>query len=481
MYLFKILIMIILSSSFSYAAFVQNGIKDSIVKIYAVSKIPNYMEPWNVSIVRASGSGSIIKDNLILTNAHVVANNTFIEVRRYGERKRYQATVLSVSHQADLALLRVEDKDFFKGAKALEFGVLPKIQQKITVYGFPTGGDTLSVTTGVVSRIEHIRYVHSGERFLGIQVDAAINPGNSGGPALSDGKIVGVVMQQRRHSQNIGYLVPVNMVMHFLTDIKDGKYDGYPDIGILTQSMENPALKKMHQLDENVTGELIISKLYNCIAGESIKKGDVLAAIDGHKIENDGTVEFRHHEFTSYKYFLDMHQMGESVILDILRDKKIIKVPIKLLHKSNDFLLVKTLQYDKRPSYFIFGGYVFAPLTSNLLSSVRGSVLELRALTRQWPSEKKKGAVVLVRVLATEYNRGDHGLRLWPVVSINGETFKDFADFYQKLIQSKGEFIRLEDREGSQIAISVKDAKRAKDMILQRYQIKSDRSIDLIR
>ena len=480
MYFIKYLLAIVLWIPSLYAQNIENGIKDSVVKIYTVASVPNYLEPWNVSTSRSSGSGSIIAGNIILTNAHVVANHTFIEVRRYGQRKRYRARVLSVSHQADLAMLQVDDERFFKGAKPLGFGSLPQIQQKITVYGFPTGGDTLSVTTGIVSRIEHTRYVHSGERFLAIQVDAAINPGNSGGPALSDGKIVGVVMQQRRQSQNIGYLVPMDIIRHFIEDMKDGRYDGFPDIGVVTQRLESPALRKMYHLDDNQTGQLIINKLYNCGAHDAFKLGDVLVAIDGHTIENDGTVEFRHHEYTSYKYYQDLHQLGDEVVLDILRGKEKRKVHLKLAHKGDDFLLVKTMRYDSLPRYFVFGGYVFSPLTNNLLSSTRAQLLSLRAMAHKWPTKEKQDVVIVVKVLAADFNRGDHGLRMWMVEKINGETFKTFEEFYQQIRVSKGKFIRLEDADGAMIAIDRQKALDAQEKILKRYHIQKEKSIDLI-
>lgn len=209
-----------------------NSIKESIVKIYTVSKIPNYSIPWNSSIRRSHGSGSIILNNRILTNAHVVANETFIEVKRHGQTKRYQAEVEFISHQSDLALLRVKDESFFDNTTPLELGSLPEIQQKISVYGFPLGGNSLSVSTGIVSRLEHHTYAHSRENFLSIQIDAAVNPGNSGGPAISDGKITGVVMQQITKSQNIGYIVPCVVVNHFLEDVKDGLYDGFANLGV---------------------------------------------------------------------------------------------------------------------------------------------------------------------------------------------------------------------------------------------------------
>lgn len=345
--------------------------KQAIVKIYTVSKKLNYQEPWASSMRQSTGSGAIIENNYILTNAHVVANETFLEVQRYGQRKRYIANVVFVSHQADLALLKVEDKDFFGGVTPLTFGMLPEVEESIVVYGYPMGGSTLSATIGVVSRVEHHRYAHSGERFLAIQVDAAVNPGNSGGPALSNGKIVGVVMQVISKSQNIGYLVPVNMVQHFIEDIKDGRYDGFPELGVTTQKMENPTIKAYYGLDDNTTGKLVADIVYNAPVIDVIKIGDIITSIDGHNIEDDGTVAFREHEYTDFGYYVDMHQMGESVKLEIIREGKKMMLEAKMTRIPDDVLLVKTTEYDAMPSYFIEGGYIFSPLSRNLLLSTK--------------------------------------------------------------------------------------------------------------
>ncbi|MBT8343852.1 MAG: trypsin-like peptidase domain-containing protein, partial [Sulfurovum sp.] len=327
----KILWIVLLSTLFLTAsAQHENGTKEAIVKIYTNAKIPNYQEPWNSSMRSSTGSGAIIEGGYILTNAHVVANQAFIEVQRYGQRKRYIAKVYAVSHQADLALLKVEEKAFFAGVKPLTFGALPSVEQKIVVYGYPMGGSTLSATIGVVSRLEHHAYAHSGESFLAVQVDAAVNPGNSGGPALSDGKIVGVVMQMISKSQNIGYLVPVNMIKHFIEDMKDGKYDGFADLGLGTQKLENPAMRRYYGLDDNVSGKLIVKVVHNSSLAKSLQEGDILTAVDGHNVENDGTVEFRKHEFTHYQHFVDAYQMGEKVKLDIIRDKKHMQVEADL-------------------------------------------------------------------------------------------------------------------------------------------------------
>jgi len=473
------IIMLLALPLFAGSSIDEDQTKQAIVKIYAVAKIPNYLEPWASSVRRSSGSGTIISGNRVLTNAHVVANQTFLEVQRYGERRRYIAKVLSVSHQADMALLEVEDKSFFVGAKALELGDLPKIEQKVVVYGFPMGGNTLSATTGVVSRIEHHRYAHSGESFLAVQVDAAVNPGNSGGPALSDGKIVGVVMQSLNKSQNIGYLVPVNMVKHFLADIKDGKYDGFADLGMVTQRMENPSIKRFYHIDENSTGNLVDTVVYNASLKGLIEVNDIVTAIDGHTIEDDGTVAFRKHEYTSFNYYIDQHQMGEKVTFDIVRERKKMKVEVPLRHIADDLLLVKTTRYDKMPRYLIYGGYIFSPLSRNLLNSVGRNRLKLRYFASQWPTEEKKEVVVLLKVLASDLSRGNYGMTLWPIEKLNGETFDTFDTFYQRVEDFKGDFLVLEDKDGVKVIIDRKKAMAKQQEILDKYNIEYGKSVDL--
>ena len=476
----KLLLSLLLGTLFLAASVSQEDIsKQAIVKIYTTFKAPNYQEPWNASMASATGSGAIIGGRRILTNAHVVANHTFIEVERYGQRKRYIAKVKFVSHQADLALLEVEDEAFFEGVVPLTFGGLPQIEQKVVVYGYPMGGSTLSATIGVVSRIEHHRYSHSGEKFLAIQVDAAVNPGNSGGPALSDGKIIGVVMQVIRRSQNIGYLVPVSMVKHFLEDIKDGKCDGFADLGLTTQKMENPAIRHYYGMGENETGKLVAEIVYNSSLKGVLQKGDILTAIDGHKIENDGTIAFRPHEFTDFNYYVDQYQMYQSLKLEVLRNGKKMTVDANLTHTADDILLVKTTRYDTMPTYYIYGGYVFSPLTRNLLLSTNRNRLVLSYFATQWPTEKRKEVVVLLKVLASDISRGNNGFAMWPIEKLNGETFDSFKTFFDKFNHAKGRYIVLEDKDGVRVVIDKKEAKEKQKQILERYNIEYDRSVDL--
>jgi len=448
------------------------NVKESIVKIYTVAKVPNYATPWNSSIRHSHGSGSIINGNRILTNAHVVANETFLEVKKYGDTKRYEAKVEFISHQADLALLSVKDKEFFKNVDSLELGKLPKIQEEVTVYGFPMGGNSLSVSKGIVSRIEHNTYAHSRERFLAIQIDAAVNPGNSGGPAINDGKIVGVVMQHVSKSQSIGYLVPSEIVQHFLKDVKDGKYDGYAHLGIGTEKMDNMALRSVYKMDDKTTGVMAVDISQKSSLYKLINAGDILLSIDGHDIKNDGTVEFMREQYTSLMYYVDKKQIGESVTFEILRKGEHKTLEIKLQNIADDDLLVNTVEHDVMPRYIIYGGYVFSPVSRNLLLKSRAS-MKLKLQATKWATQQRDEVVVLLKVLADKTNRGDHGLSLWMIEKIDGKTFKDYAAFKELLLHSQEKYIILENDEGTKVAIDRKKALKANQSILKRYSIPS--------
>lgn len=158
----------------------------SVIQIFTFAQQPVWDAPWRFdSVRRMGGSGFVIKGKRIMTNAHVVSWGRQIIVRRYQDPRPYVAEVEYVGHDCDLAVLNVQDEHFFDNLEALEFGDLPKVRSAVITYGYPAGGEEISYTRGVVSRIESEPYSHIGNRqLLSVQTDAAINPGNSGGSTL---------------------------------------------------------------------------------------------------------------------------------------------------------------------------------------------------------------------------------------------------------------------------------------------------------
>ncbi|XP_020252340.1 protease Do-like 9 [Asparagus officinalis] len=157
-----------------------------------------------------------------------------VKLKKRGSDTKYLATVT----ECDIALLTVSD-EFWEGVSPIEFGSLPALQDAVTVAGYPIGGDTISVTSGVVSCMEILSYVHGSTELLGLQIDA---------PAFNDkGKCVGIAFQSLKHEdvENIGYVIPTPVITHFIHDYeKSGEYTGFPILGIEWQKMENPDLRK---------------------------------------------------------------------------------------------------------------------------------------------------------------------------------------------------------------------------------------------
>jgi len=467
-------------------SFASQNIREAIVKVYTVSNSPDYYNPWSMQGPRSSsGSGCIIEGSLILTNAHVVSNQTFLQVRKYGDTQRYSAQVVAVSHLTDLALLTVEDLNFFEGEPALSLGELPETQQEVLVYGFPMGGDMLSITKGVISRIEHQPYVHSSNVFLAGQIDAAINPGNSGGPVLVDDKIVGVVMAGIPSAQNIGYMVPVPIISHFFKDLEDGMYDGYPSLGISIQDMENEGLREYYQMETEMSGVLINQIVPGSPADGKLKIGDVLLAIEDYTIGNDGTIEFRTNERTHLNYVIQQKQISEDIELTFLREGEREEVKVNLSRSLKKDRLVPMEQYETLPSYYIYGGLVFCPLTKDLLN-IWGSQWAQSAprelvcqLLNNIPEKEDQQIVILLKALAAEVNQGYQNVNTWVVDRVNGEKIWNMHDLVEKIENSQKPYIIFEDQWNKKVILDKEKVTESNQEILETYRIPLDRSEDL--
>ncbi len=462
-------------------------VKRAAVKIHATINRPDYFTPWSMlNSKQTSGSGSIISGDdskRILTNAHVVADASFIQVQRHADPKKYQAKVAFVSHETDLAILTVEDQDFFKNSITLSIGKLPDTQDSVHVFGFPQGGSTLSVTKGVLSRVEHQSFAHGDGYFLAGQIDAAINPGNSGGPVIVDQKIVGVVMQANfgSSSENQGYFVPPSIINHVLEDIEDGSYDGFRSLGFEAQTMESPSLREFYGLSNKQTGVIVTYIAKGSPAKGSLKPNDVILKIGDYDIADDSTIVFRDDQRTHYKYALDQYHFDEIVPITIVRDGKEQTIQLEGVSTIKNSSLVRSQTFDELPDYYIYGGVVFVPLNMNLIQRWgsnwhKKAPLGLLRQRYEKPSLERTEAVVAINVLPAEVNLGFHDWSNWVIDTVNDEKIKDF-DHLVKLLDNNSEpFMRIGDDDGYQMILDHDKAIASRDLVLQRYRVPNHHS-----
>jgi len=456
-------------------------IRNSLVKIYTRTNPPDLGSPWQSKGIRStSGSGVIISGNRILTNAHVVANQVNVEVKREGMTRRYTAQVVHVGHESDLALLAVDDFSFFEGAVPMELGETPVIRDSVSVYGFPLGGETISVTQGIVSRIEVSRYSHSGRSLLLVQIDAAINPGNSGGPVVSGGSMVGVAAQSIRSADNVGYMVPASIIRHFLVDVKDGRYDGFPSMGVGYQSIENENLKGALGLNGGETGVLITGVNYDSSADGILDVGDVLMEMDGVPIAEDLSVPWRENNRVQFSYLVHDKQVGDEMSLRVLSGEE--RKDLKVILKNTDFLIPRPA-FDVKPSYYTVGGLVFQPLTMDYFRLFKHAPPDFSYYVghRNLRTEERRQIVLLSKVLAAPLTRGYHNLRNSIVAKIQGKVPRDLPDLVRIIEESSEPWLKIETESGRTLILSLEDARSRTEEILKMYGIGSDRSGDLLR
>lgn len=468
------------------SVFALEEMENSVVQIATTHKDYDYESPWAPPTTeRTGGSGFIIEESRIVTNAHVIKDASFIEIRCGTSRDWYEARVKVVGHDCDLAILELEDPSFFEGKTALQFGdELIHRQEEVAVHGFPMGGREISVNKGIVSRVEIGNYAHSGANLLISQIDAPINPGNSGGPVLSGGKVVGVAHQASFVGQNIGYMIPIPVIKHFMDEVERGEYLGFPENPFKVQPIRNPAMRAYYGIEKGKGGLLVVEVPENHFLTDFLKSGDILLALDGYEIDSHGWVELEDLGISlPFQYLIMMKHFGDSIDIAVMREGNRLEVTCVVDPKRKGRPLVRQ-EFDKPPTYYIFAGLVFQPLVQNFLKHINidqglGFIDLFYDLFRGKVQRGRDEVVVLSRVLDDIVNVGYQHLEKKIVDQVNGKKIRNIRDLIEVIESDDGPYVFIVTRDGVEIVIDRETLDTRNQKILNRYFINHDRSVDL--
>lgn len=474
------------------AHYQDQGVRDSIIKIYTSFNQYDHQNPWaNLGPRQKHGSGAIIQlpesgQKVVLTNSHVISAHTYIEGRKNGRMERYKLKPLWVSQELDLALLVPfhdhETAAFFADTVPIPLGQLPPLQTDLMLLGYPIGGDTISATKGVLSRLEYQPYSHSGFSFLAGQIDAASNPGNSGGPAVVDGQIIGVLMQgfSPFEASNIAHIVPVNVVRHFLEDVADGQHSGVPSLGVETEQLENGFFKAVYGVQDN-RGVLVRHIIPGSAVDGVLRPDDVIIELDGYPVGHDRTIVFRGSERISMDYLVHSRQVGESLNLKIIRNRQEQDVSVTLARPINHDLLLG-VDGDCAPSYFIYQGLVFIRVTRELLMGAGHDLISYAGLTpmllNNFRIADKDEVVVILKVLPHEANRGYHDIFLRLVESVGSNKVRSLRHLVELVEASNGDYLEINTgyKGLKKIVLNTHLARMVNDEVMWLNGIEHDRS-----
>jgi S1-C subfamily serine protease len=466
----------------------KDPIADSVVKIYATCRGPDFERPWaKGNAQEASGSGVIIDGKRILTSAHVVryASQIFVQAKQSSER--VPAKVKAVAPYMDLAVIEVQEQSFFDGRPPVPLAQgLPGMRQTVSVYGYPIGGEQLSVTQGIVSRIE-CSPMSVTDLGLWVQIDAAVNAGNSGGPAVVDGRILGLVYGKAEKAENISYLVAAEEVAMFLKDIAaDGVYHGKPGLWEVTQPIDNDALRARLGLGKD-TGVMIV-EAFSSAPDYPLKRWDVITRIGDHSLDNMGQVKLKDDLKLAWGYFVSKLAKDGRVKLTILRDRK--KHELSVPVRSDPNLVIPFLM-GNYPRYFICGPMVFMQATQEQLFAMTASpvwritlgMVKSPLLARQVDRRAFDGEEIVTlghSLLPHRISKGYRGLGYSVVTHVNGTAVRNLAHVVELLRDAKGEFLTIDLAGRSPpLVFRREEALKATDEILADEGIRRQCSEDL--
>jgi putative serine protease PepD len=233
-----------------------------------------------------SGTGFLVNSNgTIVTNAHVVGDNSEVQVRFTDDGDLHTARVLGVDESTDLAAIKV-DAGAANGVKPLALADSDKVQVGDTALaiGYPLGLDR-TATAGIISGLGRDIQAPNGFSIdKVIQTDAPINPGNSGGPLLnSNGEVIGINSQIAtagggNGSVGIGFAVPANTVKEVLPQLERGVAPEHPYLGVSTA----PAPNGGAQVGQTTAG--------GPAAKAGIQTGDVIVQVGGEHVQDPADV-----------------------------------------------------------------------------------------------------------------------------------------------------------------------------------------------
>ncbi|MBW8015950.1 MAG: serine protease [Planctomycetes bacterium] len=478
-----IIFLIVAATGSPALAEVTNGntYDKSVIMVRCVQQQFDYSTPWKQKAMGSGvGSGFIVGKGLILTNAHNVGNAKYIELRKQDIAKRYLARVAFVGHDCDLAVLKVADMSFYDGMVSLDLGDIPTVNSTVQTYGFPMGGRQISVTEGVVSRIQMDGYAHTrADSHLVVQTDAAINPGNSGGPVIQNGKVVGVAFQGIAAADNIGYMIPTTVIRHFLTDIKDGKYDGFGSLGFsMFPGLHSESYRDYLKVPKGQQGVVVLSTMMHSSVEKLLQKEDVLTKIGDFDMDNDGMIKIYGRRLHMSEV-VEQKQLGEKVELTFYRNgvEKKATATVAL----NRPLMTYWRQFDVLPRYEVFAGLTFVPVSRNFLetwgsgwsTNIPFYLRYLFANSRDLnTSRKRKEYVVLSEILADEVNSYAQGFQNKVVESVNDIKINSLEELGAAFKSNTGPFCTIKFMSNKvPLILDNKKAVERHDEIMKKYQV----------
>ena len=292
---------------------------------------------------------------------------------------------------------------------------------------------------------------------------------------------MGVAFQGFPGVENMGFFIPIPIVRHFLENLKDDHYDGFPDSGLDTMPLISPAYRRERGLPAGRGGVVVDRVAPGGTFDRVLEAGDVLLSVGGSAIADDGTIRVGDARVT-FEHAVDMMQVGRQFPVTVWREgrEQSLRATARRIPRYDR----NRNRYGIAPDYVVYAGLVFMKLDLELLKTLgrawpqsadRDLVWHQLFREAERPEEADREVIVLTRVLRHAVNSQLTANPPVAVERINGRTIRSLADVVAAF-QGNGERFHLIEFEhdGGIEALDREKADAAQAEILKQYAIPSD-------
>jgi len=425
------------------------SLTDSVVRINSTSQAWNPAQPWEKTPPQSLRSlGAIVGPGQVLTTGEMVADATYIELELPDGSKTAEAEIVAVDYEVNLALLTVKSEEeraaFFQSTRPLPLAPPPTIGDPVQIFQVEDNGTTL-LTYGTLQSVEISNSFLPNQSFLTYLVKASMQSAASSFslPVIKDDKLAGILLSYDAGDQ-ISDVLSIDVLSRFLGNVKDGKYAGFPSLGVSVAITEDPSFRKFLKLGDG-QGGIYVSKVRTGGAADlaGVKKGDVVLSVDGFPIDRRGFYQHPHYGSVFWGHIVRGEKAtGDEIRLGLLRNGEPLEITATLTRAEPKDNLVPDYQFDRAPNFLVKGGLIFQELTRPVLEAFGkdwSSRAPLNLLDAYENPEKyedtAKRVIFLSGSIPTPATVGYESLRNLIVKKVNGveiDSMKTLIEAFEK-------------------------------------------------
>ncbi len=446
-----------------------------VLRVLATVEDWDLDEPWAKTTRESMGVGVVIGPRLVLALASVVVGS--VEPSAPLGPHQARAQIKAIDHDRDLALLELADSiTAVWSIEPAALGPMPLATDVMILIGHDEEGRTAEIGHAVISKIGLTRYTHSQRHLLAVTFEAR-QPLHPGGDAVfRNGALLGLVMQRFADDEQRGELIPPPLIQAFLDGVAAGKPTGVPALGIALQPLDHPAARALVGLGAGDPGALVTRVDHGGTCDGVLEPRDVLLSIDGHTVAIDGTVMV-HEQALKHYAVLGTRHLGDPITLAIRRGGKSMVVVVTL---GPWLPLVYRARHDVPPTYLVFAGLVFQPVTRDYLTTWESwwDKAPKEFLNAYYWGERtaaRRELVALTTVLEDPITTGYATFANESVVRVGEHVPRDLEDLARLLDAARG-LVTIEVNSGALIVLDAEEARAATPRILAEHGVPRDRA-----